>query len=80
MTTLSAGKNVFVFEGTQSIPLSTFDEYLYLVYEKPQEVEDLRWFPGKWKAYAPGFEYSRATHFNPGYLYRVNVKSDFTIE
>lgn len=79
MTTLSAGKNVFVFEGTQSIPLSTFDEYLYFVFEKPLEDLDIRWMPGKWRNYTPGFENCRTTHFKPGYLYRVNVKTDFNI-
>jgi hypothetical protein len=77
---LSAGKNSFTFNGTISIPLSTYDEYIDLLWEKNPEDAEIKWIPGAWKNYRPNSTLNRTFYFQPNYHYVVHALSSFIIE
>jgi len=77
---LSAGRNTFTFEGTVSIPLSTYDDCIDILWEKNPEDAAIKWIPGAWKNYRPNSTMNRAFYFQPNYHYIVHALSPFTIK
>jgi hypothetical protein len=76
------GRTIFTYEGTESLPISTYDPYLRSV-RRPNIGDE---FPGApvdtiWPSYLPATkDLNYFNEFTPGRKYEVNALAPFTLE